>query len=238
MASENSFTWGALVPNIGDTMHHYGIDPHLAIDMIIASGLLIAISFFAGKKYRKKQMITPSNVLSFSRMVEFSIAKLYYFSKDFLGKFTDKLFLLVGSLFFFILFNNLIGSIPGFNPPTDQLNTTIVLGLLVFITTHIIGSIVHGFSYIKHFLGPVWWLAWLLFPIEIISHFVRPLSLGLRLFGNMTGDHKVVGVFFGILPLVLPIPFLGVGVFISFLQAFVFLILTLIYLSGAMEQAH
>ena len=167
-----------------------------------------------------------------------AISKVYFFSRSFLGKKTEGLFLLVGSLFFFILFNNLIGSIPGFNPPTDQINTTIVLGILVFITTHILGVTIHGFSYIKHFTGPVWWLAWLLLPIELISHFVRPLSLGLRLFGNMTGDHKVVGVFFGILPLVLPIPFLGVGVFIAFLQAFVFLILTLVYLSGAMEHAH
>ena len=81
-------------------------------------------------------------------------------------------------------------------------------------------------------------MAWLLLPIELISHFVRPVSLGLRLFGNMTGDHKVVGVFFGILPLLLPIPFLGVGLFVACLQAFVFLLLTLVYLSGAMEHAH
>ena len=238
MASENSFTWGNLLPTVGENMHHYGIDPHLAIDMLIASSLLIITSFFTGKKYRKEQMVKPTGKLTFTKAVELAVAKLYYFSKDFLGQSTDRLFLLVGSLFFFILFNNLIGSIPGFNPPTDQLNTTIVLGVLVFITTHIIGSAIHGIGYIKHFLGPVWWLAWLLFPIEIISHLVRPLSLGLRLFGNMTGDHKVVGVFFGILPLVLPIPFLGVGIFISFLQAFVFLILTLIYLSGAMDNAH
>lgn len=238
MASENSFTWGGLAPKVGETMHHYGIDSHLAIDMIIASGLLVVISFFAGRSYRKEQMVKPSGKLNFSKAVELAVAQLYYFTKDFLKEKTDKLFLLVGGLFFFILFNNLIGSIPGFNPPTDQINTTIVLGLLVFLTTHVLGSIIHGFGYIKHFLGPVWWLAWLLFPIEVISHFVRPLSLGLRLFGNITGDHKVVGVFFGILPLVLPIPFLGIGVFIAFLQAFVFLILTLIYLSGAMEHAH
>ena len=108
----------------------------------------------------------------------------------------------------------------------------------MFLTTHIVGVGIHGFSYIKHFTGPVWWLAWLLLPIELISHFVRPVSLGLRLFGNMTGDHKVVGVFFGILPLLLPIPFLGVGLFVACLQAFVFLLLTLVYLSGAMEHAH
>ena len=238
MAAENSFSWASLVPKADEFLAQYGIDDNLAIDMSVATGVLIAISFFAGRKYRKAIMVEPSGRLSFTKIVEFSVAKLYFFAKDFLGNYTDKLFMLVGGLFFFILFNNLISSIPGFNPPTDQLNTTLILGLLVFITTHIIGSIIHGFGYIKHFLGPVWWLAWLLFPIELISHIVRPLSLGLRLFGNMTGDHKVVGVFFGILPLVLPIPFLGVGIFISFLQAFVFLILSLIYLSGAMEHAH
>ena len=238
MASEQSFTWGSLAFRVEEFMRHFGIDPHFAIDLLVASSTLVLIAFFAGQKYRRQTMVEPSNKLSFSKAVELAVTKLYFFAKDFLGKSTDQLFVLVGGLFFFILFNNLIGSIPGFNPPTDQLNTTIVLGILVFLTTHILGIRRHGFGYIKHFTGPVWWLSWLLFPVELISHFVRPLSLGLRLFGNMTGDHKVVGVFFGILPLVLPIPFLGVGIFIAILQAFVFLILTLVYLSGAIEQAH
>ena len=241
MASGSSFTWGSLIDPVGKTMKHYGIDPHLGIDMLVASFVLVLIAFFAGIKYRKNKMVEPSQNLSFSRVVEIAVAKLYFFSKGFLGERAPKFFFLIASLFFFILFNNLIGSIPGFNPPTDQINTTIVLGIIVFLTTHIVGVGIHGFSdnpYIKHFTGPVWWLAWLLLPIELISHFVRPVSLGLRLFGNMTGDHKVVGVFFGILPLLLPIPFLGVGLFVACLQAFVFLLLTLVYLSGAMEHAH
>lgn len=238
MASQSSFTWGSLIKPVEISMEGYGIDPHLAIDMLVASAVLVLIAFLGGKKYRKNKLVEPSNSLSFSVVTEIVIGQLYNFTKGFLGDKSPKFFFLIGSLFFFILFNNLIGTIPGFNPPTDQVNTTLVLGAIVFITTHIAGSIVHGFGYIKHFTGPVWWLAWLLFPIEIISHFVRPISLGLRLFGNMTGDHKVVGVFFGILPLLLPLPFLGVGVFIAFLQAFVFLLLTLVYLSGALDHAH
>ncbi len=238
MAAENSFTWGSLLHPVEETMEHYGVDPHLGIDMLIASFVLVLIAFFAGRKYRKNKMVEPTETLSFSRVVEIALSKLYFFSKGFLGERAPYFFFLIASLFFFILFNNLIGSIPGFNPPTDQINTTIVLGIIVFLTTHIVGVAIHGFSYIKHFTGPVWWLAWLLLPIELISHFVRPISLGLRLFGNMTGDHKVVGVFFGILPLLLPIPFLGVGLFVACLQAFVFLLLTLVYLSGAMEHAH
>ena len=107
--------------------------------------------------------------------------------------------------------------------------------MFVFFITHVIGFHIHGASYLKHFIGPVWWLAWLIGPIEIISHLVRPLSLSLRLFGNITGDHKVTAVFFSLVPLLIPIPILGLGVFVSFVQTFVFLLLSLVYISGAFE---
>ena len=124
MASGSSFTWGSLIDPVGKTMKHYGIDPHLGIDMLVASFVLVLIAFFAGIKYRKNKMVEPSQNLSFSRVVEIAVAKLYFFSKGFLGERAPKFFFLIASLFFFILFNNLIGSIPGFNPPTDQINTT------------------------------------------------------------------------------------------------------------------
>ena len=92
---------------------------------------------------------------------------------------------LIGTLFFFILFSNLLSLIPGFMPPTDTLKTNLVLSVLVFVLTHVFGVRAHGIKYFKHFLGPVWWLAPLMLPIEIVSHIARPVSLSMRLLGNI-----------------------------------------------------
>lgn len=140
---------------------------------------------------------------------------------------------LVGSLFFFILFANLLALIPGFVPPTATLKSTVALGVMVFVLTHIFGLRAHGPAYLKHFLGPVWWLAPLMLPIELVSHIARPVSLSLRLLGNMMADHKVATVFFLMVPLLVPVPFLVMGVLVSFVQAVVFSLLSTIYISTA-----
>jgi F-type H+-transporting ATPase subunit a len=92
-----------------------------------------------------------------------------------------------------------------------------------------------GMPYFKHFIGPVPLLAPLMIPIEMISHLARPMSLSLRLFGNITGDHLVVGIFLGLVPFVVPTIFYGLGVFVSFMQAFIFAVLSMIYIAGAVE---
>ncbi len=238
MASEHAFTWGSLLTPVKHQLEHYHIDPHVGIDVLFTSILLILFAYLGGRKFRAQQIHMPTGKLNFTTLVEISIGGLYNFTKNSLQDWAKPLFFLTGSLALFILINNLIGLVPGFNPPTDQFNVTIVLALIVFFVTHVIGISVHGFAYIKHFIGPVWWLAWLLLPIELISHMVRPLSLALRLFGNMTGDHIVTGVFFLLFPLLLPLPFMGLGLFVSFVQAFVFLILTLVYFQMATSHDH
>ena len=145
---------------------------------------------------------------------------------------------LLGTYGLFILLLNLAGLVPGFNPPTDQFNVTIAFALIIFIMTHVLGIRQHGVGYIKQFLGPMPLLAPLMLPIEIVSHCVRPLSLSIRLFGNMTGDHKVVLIFTSILAVGLPIPFMGLGILVSVLQAFVFVLLSAIYFELAMSEAH
>ena len=140
---------------------------------------------------------------------------------------------LVGTLFIFILFSNLLGLIPGFLPPTETLKTNLALSVTVFILSHVFGVREHGLKYFKHFLGPIWWLIPLMLPIELISHIARPVSLSMRLMGNIVGDHKLVGVFFGILPLVLPLPFMVMGVLVCVVQAVVFSLLTTVYISQA-----
>jgi F-type H+-transporting ATPase subunit a len=107
------------------------------------------------------------------------------------------------------------------------------LALLVFCLTHVFGLRAHGLKYLKHFLGPVWWLSPLMLPIELISHIARPVSLSVRLLGNITADHKVAAVFFALIPILIPVPFLVMGVFVSVVQAVVFSLLSTVYISTA-----
>jgi F-type H+-transporting ATPase subunit a len=131
--------------------------------------------------------------------------------------------------------------IPGFVPPTDNINTNLAMSLTVFVYYHIMGVKAHGLKgYLKHFMGPILWLAPLIFVTEIIGHCVRPLSLSLRLFGNITGDHLVLGIFSNLVPVLVPVAFLALGLFVSFIQAFVFSLLSMIYinLATAHEEHH
>ncbi len=238
MSAANSFTWGSLLTPVNDTMTQYGIDSHMGIDVLVTSGLLIVLAFLGGMKFRKSAMVEPSGKLDFATFFEIAIGGLYNFTKNLIGDNAKPLFFLTGSLAFFILLNNAIGVIPGFNPPTDQFNVTIVLALIIFIAYNIMGIKEHAGSYVKQFLGPVWYLSWLILPIEIISHLVRPLSLALRLFGNITGDHKVGGQFFTLAPFLVPLPFMGLGLFVAGMQTFVFMLLSLVYMQMAVSHDH
>jgi len=145
---------------------------------------------------------------------------------------------LIGSLALFILFSNLLALIPGFAPPTDTLKTNLALAVVVFLATHYFGIREHGLSYFKHFVGPIPALAPLMLPIELISHIARPVSLALRLMGNMASDHKVVASFFALVPLLVPVPFLFLGILVSVVQALVFCLLSTVYISMAVAHDH
>jgi F-type H+-transporting ATPase subunit a len=147
-------------------------------------------------------------------------------------------FPLIASIAFFILASNLIALIPGFYPPTANLNTNAAMALTVFFMTHAIGVKEHGVGYFKHFCGPVPWLAPLIIPIELVGHLARPLSLTLRLFGNMYGHEIVLMIFFTLVPVLVPLPMMLMGVMVAFIQAFVFMLLSMIYIAGALEEAH
>ncbi|MFO7831125.1 MAG: F0F1 ATP synthase subunit A [Desulfuromonadaceae bacterium] len=147
-------------------------------------------------------------------------------------------FPLIATLALFILVSNLIALVPGFYPPTANLNTNASMALTVFAMTHIIGVKEHGIGYLKHFMGPILVLSPLIFIIELIGHLARPLSLSLRLFGNMYGHEIVLMIFFALVPFLLPIPMMLMGVLIAFIQAFVFTLLAMIYIAGSLEEAH
>jgi F-type H+-transporting ATPase subunit a len=139
---------------------------------------------------------------------------------------------------FFILLGNLLGLVPGFESPTA--NPTVPLGcaLLTFIYYHFHGLRVHRHHYIKQFVGPVWALAPLMFLIEVVSHFARILSLTVRLYANMFAGDMVTLAFFSLVPVLVPVAFLGLHLFVSLVQAFIFVMLTLVYLGMAVSEEH
>lgn len=157
---------------------------------------------------------------------------------DTMGEHGRPFFPLIATLAIFVLVSNLIGLIPGFFPPTANINTTAACAIIVFVSTHVVGIKHHGIGYIKHFLGPIWWLAPMIFFIEIIGHLSRPVSLTLRLFGNMNGHELVLMVFFALAPFFVPLPMMLMGVLVSFIQAFVFMLLAMIYIQGSLDHAH
>jgi len=146
-----------------------------------------------------------------------------------------------GTLFFFILFCNLLGIIPGFESPTMFMPAPVPAGcaMAAFLFYNIQGMRSLGAGkYLAHFAGPVWWLAPLMIPIEIISHLARPMSLTIRLFANMFAGEQVTVIFLGMVPVLIPAVFMGLHVFVSFLQAYIFVLLTMVYVQGATAQEH
>jgi F-type H+-transporting ATPase subunit a len=144
----------------------------------------------------------------------------------------------VTCILLFVLLNNLLGLVPGLETPTKSPWVPLGIAVLTFIYYHFNGFRANGFGYVKQFLGPVWWIAWLLLPIEIISHCARVMSLTIRLYANMFASDLVTMVFFSLIPLAIPAVFLGLHFFVSLIQAYIFMLLAMIYLSQAVSHEH
>ena len=207
---------------------------------VIVLPVILLFAYFATKSIRKKDYsLVPTSKFSAQNMSELVIGAFSNFLEDTIGHGEGKKYVpLLGTLGLFILFSNLSGLIPGMIPPTEGINTTVACALIVFFATHVIGVRQHGIKYLKQFVGPMWVIAPLMIPIEIISHLARPLSLSLRLFGNIMGDHLVFSIIFGLVPLFVPIPVLVLGTFVSIVQTLVFVMLSTVYIAGAVAEAH
>ncbi|ABK98230.1 F0F1 ATP synthase subunit A [Pelobacter propionicus] len=193
--------------------------------------LLLLFSFLATRALK----MIPCGLQNFMEVVVGGVENMIV---ETMGEHGRPYFPLVATVGLFVLVSNLIGLIPGFFPPTANINTTAACAIVVFIATHVVGIKRHGIGYIKHFCGPILWLAPVMFFIEVIGHLSRPLSLTLRLFGNMNGHELVLIIFFGLAPFLVPLPMMLMGVLVSFIQAFVFMLLTMIYIQGSLEEAH
>lgn len=171
--------------------------------------------------------------------LELIIGGLEDFMVDITGPEGRSFFPFIATIFLYILVANLLGLVPGFFSPTANLNTTLSMAICTFVLTHYIGIKFHGAKYIRHFLGPIWALAPLMLIIELIGHFARIMSLSIRLFGNIFGKEKVLGILFALAGFALaPLPILFLGILVSFIQAVVFTLLSIVYFAGAMEEAH
>lgn len=195
-----------------------------------------ALAFYRGTRSKDKGLVPPRK-MNLRNFFEYTAESVYGMVEGAMGEANAKKFFpLIGALWMFILFGNLIGLVPGFVTPNDTLKTNVGIAVMVFLLTHYYGIKEHGpINYFKHFMGPSPALAPLIFPIEMISHFARPLSLSVRLLGNMMADHKVVMSFFALVPILVPLPFMLLGLLVCLIQALVFCTLTMVYISMAIE---
>jgi len=246
-------TWFNLIPgfqNLTTWAEHYlkrewrwpilFTDTHFTMTHVIISAFIVVLLILAAMRYRSriggtgKERLIPERKLGNRNFFELIMEATIGLAEGVMGrKKAEKYFPLIGTLVFFILFNNLIGLVPGFVPATDTLKTNLALSLLVFLMYHVYGVAEHGLAYFKHFAGPLWYLAPLMIPIEIISHVARPVSLSLRLMGNIFADHKVVSSFFLLVPILVPLPFMILGILVCVVQTLVFTLLTMVYIDLA-----
>jgi F-type H+-transporting ATPase subunit a len=234
--NDEGVTWIAHEP-IG-VQHVFG----LALVLLVI--LLIGVKASADLSDTKGALV-PQDKLTVRTFVELFVGAAYRMMSDIMGKDAARFFLpLIGTCAFVILFSNFLGLVPGFTPPTDSLNTTVAMSLVIFFATHIFGLKENGLAYLKHFFGPVLFLAPLFFVIEIISNLARPLSLSIRLMANMFADHQVLSQVGGLVKWVVPVAPMVLGSLVCVVQTLVFCILSTVYISMAVahhdhaEEAH
>lgn len=218
---------------MGELFTFFGLISHdhsfiFLTHMLLTAAIVLVIAKMATSNLR----LVPTGA---QNVMEAYLSGVLAMGADVMGKAEARRYLpLVATIGLFVGIANVIGIIPGFEAPSAFLDFTLALALVVFVYYNFEGIRRNGLiSYFKHFMGPVWWLAWLMFPIEIVSHISRIISLSFRLFGNVKGDDMFLMVILMLAPWLLPmIPF-ALLTFMAFLQAFIFMMLTYVYLGGA-----
>ena len=228
------FTW------MGQIAHNWYIPEHVLTFILIGVFLTLIGLVYSYKVIGVSDVIIPQEGFCFRNICELYGRFIYRQCQNIMGdEGASRHFSFIAMVFIMILFCNLIGLIPGFLPPTEHFSTTLALGVFSFVYYNIKGVKEQGFfNYIKHFAGPLWYLAVLIFPIEIVSNLIRPLSLALRLKNNMMGDHLILSEFSKLVPAFIPIVFMALGVLVSLVQAYVFTILTMVYIRLATHHDH
>jgi F-type H+-transporting ATPase subunit a len=215
---------------VPDPLH--AIPDFLVMVFFVAVLLVILLALAA-----RKPVLVPRGRQSVAEMIVQMFEGLIV---DTVGPEGRKYLPVVATVGLFVFGCNMIGLVPGFMSPTSKLNVTLGCALVVFFYYHAQGVKAQGLKYFKHFMGPIPALAPLMIPIEVISHFSRPVSLSMRLFGNIFAEELLIVIMASIIPVLLPLPFMAVAIFTSLIQSFVFVLLSCIYIAGAVahEEEH
>jgi F-type H+-transporting ATPase subunit a len=229
---EHGFNWIGMIPGLRDLPNH-------SVTATLVAILVVAVAWAARHALATaKEPLVPDGQPSARELFEVITTFVNEMVEGMIGQHGRRYVPLLATMFTFILFANLIGLLPGFMPPTGNIGTTLGLGIVSFVAYNYYGFCEHGLSYLKHFAGPVVWLAPLMAAVEVLSHVFRPVSLAIRLFGNMFADHLVLGIFTDLTKLVIPIAFYTLGAFVCVLQAFVFTVLSMVYIALAVAHDH
>lgn len=229
---EHPFSWFSFLPSIGHQPNH-------VITSIFVILLLLALSLYTRRAISNSaNPLVPDPRFNLPHLFEVAIEFILGLMEGIIGPHSEKYLPLIGTLFIYIFTCNILGIIPGFLPPTDNINTNAACAIVVFVMYNYYGFREHGWKYIRQFTGPIIWLAPLMFFIELFSHLFRPFSLSVRLFGNIFGDHLVLQIFSDLVPLVIPCLFMILGMVVSLIQAFIFAALASVYIALAVSHEH
>jgi F-type H+-transporting ATPase subunit a len=205
----------------------------LAAGLLLGSGLLVRRQLAAAQGG-----VVPDEGLTLRNVFEVVVEGLASLARDNMGPEWRKWFPFVATIFFFILVSNIFGLIPGVGGATSDVNTTTAWAIIVFVLYNYVGIREHGFKYVKQFLGPIPMLAPIFLILEPPLHLARVLTLSIRLLANMFADHTIVAVWITLVPFAIPALFMGLGLLVAVLQAFVFAMLTMVYIGLALAEDH
>lgn len=219
----------------GKPMSTHAFEPLFAAAFVVL--LVIALALKARRDIQKiDAAIVPDDKLTLRTFVEVFVGYFYQLMKDMMGaERAKRYFPLIGTAALFIFFSNMLGLIPGFIPPTSSWSITAACAGIVFLAFNYYGLKENGFAYVKHLAGPIWWLAPLMFPLEVFSLCLRPVTLSIRLMVNMAVDHLLLSVVTGMIMLIVPLPILVLGTVVALVQVLVFCLLSAIYITLATE---
>lgn len=227
--------------NLGKSVF-FGTEPDYrstepVLTSLLYMAILVVLALIVRRRItREADAVIPSDTLTLTTFFEVFVAYFYGLAKDVMGaEAAKKHFPLIGASALFIFFSNMVGLIPGVGSPTSSLSVTFGCALVVFGTFNYYGLKENGFSYIAHLAGPKWYLAPLIFPIEVFSTCLRPVTLAVRLMVNIAVDHLLAALFIGLVTLFVPVPVLMLGIIVCVVQTIVFCLLTCVYIGLATE---
>jgi len=232
MEQHHPFTW------VGAAGVHDPTTAALVTSGLVAAGLIAFAFRVRSQLADTERALVPEPRVTARGIAETLTEAVTGIAEAGIGHHAERFVPLLGTFFVLILCSNLVGLLPGFSPPTSDINITLGLGLVAFVMYNVYGIQAHKASYVKQFLGPMLLMAPLMLVIELVSHAFRPASLGIRLFANMFADHQVLETFTSLTKLVVPVIFYAFGSFVCLVQAFVFTMLSAVYIGLAISHDH